>query len=138
MPRFALVDSRNAVLRFAEFDAEPADPVGKGWRWLPVVVQLGAAEAVDVGLAQVTRTEIDPASLVPAAVEMRQARLALLGAGLLDKVDAAIAGMDRATQIAWEFADPVHRDSATLAGIAAGLGLTSKQVDDLFRSAAAL
>jgi hypothetical protein len=36
---YALVDSNNSILRKQYFDAVPADPIGKGWRWLPFVEQ---------------------------------------------------------------------------------------------------
>ena len=62
----------------------------------------------------------EPAPLpvpVPQSVTMRQARLALLGAGLLDDVDAALAAIPdatqrRAAQIEWEYAATVERISA--------------------------
>lgn len=79
---------------------------------------------------------------VPASVSMRQARLALLGAGLLASVDAAIAAMSspakEATQIEWDYASEVQRGNALIASLAAGLGLTETQVDDLFVVAATL
>jgi hypothetical protein len=33
---YALVDQQNTVLRVEPHALRPADPVGKGWRWLPV------------------------------------------------------------------------------------------------------
>lgn len=75
---------------------------------------------------------------VPQSVTPRQARLALLGAGLLDAVETAIAAGSRADQITWEFAVDVRRDYALIANLGATLGLTSAQIDELFRTAAAL
>ena len=75
---------------------------------------------------------------VPQVVTIRQAKLALLQAGLLDDVDAAVAQADRATQIEWEYATEVRRDWPTLLTLQAALGLTEQQVDDLFISAALL
>lgn len=82
-------------------------------------------------------------AVVPQFVTMRQARLALLGAGLLDDVDAAITAITdpvqrRAAQIEWEYAQTVDRASAFMQQLAAGLGLTDTQLDDLFTQAAAL
>ena len=90
--------------------------------------------------------KIDPEKLkppVPQSVTMRQARLALLGAGLLDDVDAAIAAIPdptqrRAAEIEWEYAQTVDRTSAFTQQLAAGLGLTEQQLDSLFTQAAAL
>jgi len=74
---------------------------------------------------------------------MRQARLALLGAGLLDDIEEAIASIPdpvqrRAAQIEWEYANTVERQSAFMQQMAVGLGLSAKQMDDLFVQAAAL
>lgn len=79
---------------------------------------------------------------VPAAVTMRQARLALLGAGLLSRVDAAIAAMPApersAAVIFWEYSTTVERSNAFVRQLSAGLQLTSQQVDALFVAAAGL
>ncbi len=79
---------------------------------------------------------------VPAVVEMRQARLALLGAGLLDTVEAAIAGMPgtagKAAQIEWEFARTLSRDHPLTLGLSESLGLQPADLDALFTQAAAI
>lgn len=74
----------------------------------------------------------------PVEIERLWALLALQGAGLLDLVEAAIAEADRAVQIYWRDAGSFRRDSAILIEFATGLGLTSDQLDDLFRHAASL
>lgn len=74
----------------------------------------------------------------PDSVSMRQARLALNVAGLLTQIDAAVQAADAATQINWEYASAVERTNSLVATVAAGLGLTSDQIDDLFRQAATL
>lgn len=76
-------------------------------------------------------------------VTMRQARLALLRAGLLDNVAAAIAAIPdetqrRAAQIEWEYAAIVERNSALIQHLAPALGLTEAQMDELFATAAGL
>lgn len=80
--------------------------------------------------------DFTPAKQVPTVVSMRQARLALLGAGLLDDVQAAVEFGDRAMQISWEFATEVRRDDALVLGLAKSLNLSPDQVDDLFIQAA--
>ena len=79
---------------------------------------------------------------IPTRVSMRQARLALLGAGKLAAVDAAIDTMPEpqksAARIEWEYAAEVRRDNAFVAGLAPALGMTDAQVDALFVAAAAL
>lgn len=79
---------------------------------------------------------------VPTRVTMRQARLALLGAGKLAAVDAAINGMPEpqrsAARIEWEYSGYVERHKALVQGLAPALGLTSEQLDALFVQAATL
>lgn len=80
---------------------------------------------------------------VPQSVTMRQARLALLGIGLLDDVDTAIAAIPdpvqrKAAQIEWEYAQTVDRNSPFTQQMAAGLSLTAEQLDALFTQAAGL
>lgn len=81
--------------------------------------------------------------VVPQAITMRQARLALLGAGKLAGVDAAIAAIpDQATkqaaQIEWEFSNELQRHNPFVLMLAPALGLTSAQVDALFIAGQAL
>ena len=89
----------------------------------------------------------EPADPIPApvitSVTMRQARVALLGSGLLDSVNAAISAIPdlvqrKAAEIEWEYAQTVDRNSPFTQQLAAGLGLSSEQLDSLFAQAAAL
>jgi hypothetical protein len=79
---------------------------------------------------------------VPESVSMRQARLALLGAGLLDAVESAIAGLPgdagKAAKIEWEYATEIRRDNPLFAQLSAALGMSAAQLDDLFIAAAGL
>lgn len=83
-----------------------------------------------------------PVAPVPEVVTMRQARLALLGAGLLAQVNGAIAAMPgdegEAARIEWEYAQEVHRDSPLVAALSAAFGWTGAQLDDLFTEGAKL
>lgn len=65
-----------------------------------------------------------------------QARAALHNVGLLASVEAAVAAADPFVQIAWQDASEFRRGSPTIAALAAALGLTDVQLDDLFRAAA--
>lgn len=73
---------------------------------------------------------------VPASVTPLQARRALLAAGKLAAVEAAVSAADQATQLAWQYAASFERASPFVASLAAAISLTDAQVDDLFRSAA--
>lgn len=74
----------------------------------------------------------------PQSVTMRQARLALLGAGLLETVEAAIVGAGPAAKIEWEYAKEVQRASGLVLAMATALGMTEAQIDALFVEAAKL
>ena len=69
-------------------------------------------------------------------VTMRQARLALLNAGLLDTVNTSIAAMagaqGTAARIEWEYSQEVQRDKGLVLALGTQLGLSSEQLDDLF------
>lgn len=79
---------------------------------------------------------------VPEVVTMRQARLALLGAGLLAQVNTAVTNMPGAegdaARIEWEYAQEVRRDAPLVAALSAAFGWTSAQLDDLFTEGAKL
>ena len=79
---------------------------------------------------------------VPEVVTMRQARLALLGAGPLAQVNTAVANMPGAegdaARIEWEYAQEVRRDSPLVAALSAAFGWTGAQLDDLFTEGAKL
>lgn len=79
-----------------------------------------------------------PVVVVPQVISMRQARLALHGAGLLDDVEAAVAQADKTVQIEYEYATELHRQWPTLLVLATALGLTDAQLDALFIQASQL
>lgn len=79
---------------------------------------------------------------IPASITMRQARLALLGAGMLAGVGAAIDSLPEplksAAQIEWEYSNEVQRHNGFVEQLAPALGLTTAQLDALFIAAAKL
>lgn len=87
---------------------------------------------------------IDPAPAPPKVmrVEMAQARLALLQAGLLSGVTEAINALPspqkEEAEIEWEFRSHVSRDSPLVQILAPALGLAESQMDDLFSAASRL
>jgi len=93
--------------------------------------------------AALTPTERRTANAPPAVpqfVTRFQARAALHMAGLLPQVEALMA--DPATpvlaKLAWADAQDFKRNSPTIAQMAAALGLTDQQLDDLFTTAATI
>jgi hypothetical protein len=83
-------------------------------------------------------TAAAPQAPVPTSITMRQARLALLQAGLLTTVNAGVSSMGQAAQIEWEFAATVDRTSTLVGTLAAALGLNSAAIDALFLVSAGL
>lgn len=80
----------------------------------------------------------EPVVTVPRSVSMRQARLALLSAGLLDTVEGLIAHQPRAVQIEWDYATDIWRSRDLVVTLGAALGLSNAQLDALFIAAAAI
>lgn len=113
-------------------------PAGIGDLFAPELTFVQAGDGVTVGM---TWSEVDgfaapplPAPVVPAAVEMRQFRIALHRAGLLGAVATAAAEADAETEIEWSFATVVTR-SGPLPPLT---GLDDAALDALFTAAAAI
>ena len=83
-----------------------------------------------------TPEEILAAERAGMIVSRFQAKAALLQAGLLDAVNAALAEADPVAQLAWAEAVEFRRTSPTIVALGAAIGLTDEQLDDLFRAAA--
>lgn len=106
-------------------DTRPPHIPHKSIEWFPVVREHGAPGEGVEGDAYIIRT-VDPATLpppVPQVVSASAARRALLAAGLLDTVEAAVAAADRETQIMWEYETQLHRDHPKIVALGGALGL---------------
>lgn len=105
---------------------------------------VGIYENMQPGVAEEFQemAEIEQPIVVPQSVTMRQARLALLNAGLLDDVEAAINTLPEpprtTVRIEWEFSSEVFRDRGFVLMLGQALGLNSEAMDDLFITAATL
>jgi hypothetical protein len=80
---------------------------------------------------------------VPETVSMAQARSALTLSNMIGSVDAAIrAGnttpQGKINEVFWEYSTTVDRASPFVNGLGSALGLSSDQLDDLFRQAASI
>lgn len=104
-----------------------AEFISGQWRYKWTVTALSAEVITE-------RVAAERAALIArtSVVAMKQARLALLQAGLLTAVNAAIATMPEAAQIEWEFSAEVHRGNALVSAMQTLLGWTDAQMDDLF------
>lgn len=148
MALYGLVNAVNEIQRYQEFDgAPPVLAAAKGLRWLPVIdtkptpgegeVLTGPVEAVTTDAITRVWTAVPYVAPVPPAVSAFQARAVLHRNGLLEQVEAIIAASeDQEAKLAWAHAVEFIRTGPLLNGVAAQLGLTSAQIDDLFRAAA--
>jgi hypothetical protein len=75
---------------------------------------------------------------VPKKITPRQCRLVLMSQGLLATVEQAIAGMDEATRITWEYALEFRRDDPLLNALGKNMNLTDEQIDQFFIAASKL
>ena len=73
-------------------------------------------------------------NLIPKIITMRQARLQLLEVGLLDYIEALVA-LDRKSQIEWEYANQIERESPLITILGQALNLDSDAIDNMFREA---
>ena len=123
----------STVIRLADNASIPADPANTDYAQFMAWVAAGnAPEPAD-----------PPPPIVITSVTMRQGRLALLQAGKLDLVEAAIAAIEdpvqrKAAEIEWEYSNAIERDSAFVQQLSVGLGMTETDLDDLFTLAATL
>jgi hypothetical protein len=117
------------------------NPKAQGWTLRP---DMPAFDAKNQQCAWVDGKWVvtDIPVVVPESVTMRQARLALLGAGKLALVDAAIDGMPEpqksAARIEWEYSNEVQRHNSFVSALGPALGMTSAQIDQLFIAASKL
>jgi len=71
-------------------------------------------------------------------VSPRQIRQALTALGLRDQVESAVAASSTDIKDWWEFSTSVERDNEHVIAMAAKLGVTDRQLDDLFTLAGTL
>jgi hypothetical protein len=136
MSRYALINA-GVVVNVARAAAD-----WPGLAEYDEAVQLGDDQAVAPGFTYAGGVFAPPAPRVPAAVTMRQARLALFSAGLLSAVDTAIDALPEpqrtAARIEWDYSNELQRSNPLVAALTPALGLTDAQVDALFIAASAL
>jgi len=141
-----IIDARGVYLRTEQVDPMGPQPAGAVYGVVPAAqeghTRLWRGEWAQVPDADVPPVPAPPPPAVPPAVTMRQARRALLAAGLLDDVTAAIEALSsptkEAAQIDWEYGNTVERHNGLVASLGPALGLTEEQIDDLFVAGAAL
>ena len=125
------------VAELLETDGDIAEMFHPSLIWVPAPDDVAFGDEYADGQFERPQPSV-PVIIIPTSISPAQARLALLGAGLLDQVEAAVAAGSRATQIAWEMATIIERSSPTVVALSAALGLTDAQLDALFTTAAGI
>lgn len=127
--QYAIIEN-NAIENIAEAD----EPLAENWEPL----QEGAGRGwTRSGPGQPFEPPAPPAPAVPESVTRAQGKAALIGAGMWTAVLDYVAGIEDATQkalaeVALNDTLEWRRDSPFLSACAAGMGLTSEQLDALF------
>jgi hypothetical protein len=76
----------------------------------------------------------DPEPVVIRSIDARRLRLALLQLNLLDKVETAIATLDKSAQIEWEYATEIKENYPLVEALATNLGLDTEAIFTLASS----
>lgn len=83
-----------------------------------------------------------PVVQIPQEITMRQARLALLDAGLLGNVQTAINSLQEPdktkAQIEWDYSNSLQRNNSFVSVLGTALGLSEQDIDNLFIQASTL
>lgn len=140
--KYAILDSNNSIKEIRE-DYGPLPQNAVLLSDAQYNEMSGSADSWKFAGGEFQKTPIPvPGTAIPNRITMRQARLALLQAGLLTQVDTAIAAIagdaGDAARIDWQFAQTVERAHPLVATMTAQLNLTTKQLDDLFTLGASL
>ena len=129
----ALIEPNGRVAQFHE----TGFPVHESLQWVDVPDGVTHEWRYENGQFIAPALE-SPAMIIPQSVSRFQARAALHLAGLLETVEALMTHADTPVlaRLAWQDAQEFKRASPTVLAMAAALGLSEGQIDDLFIQAA--
>jgi hypothetical protein len=129
---YQFIKNTFAVLRLRDNAQIPNDELNADWVEYKKWVEDGG----------ITNPSPEDVILVPRSVTMRQARLALLAAGKLDDVEAAINALPEPPKtpalIEWNYSNEVLRHNGFVSQIAPLVGMTPADLDAIFIEAAKL
>lgn len=138
MKTLVIIDSSGAIINRVVVEDKsnwsPADGLTAIEETTPMAIGGTYLKGAYTPPPSLTQPELSPIT----AVTPRQARLALLGAGLLPQVETAVSAAGGATQITWEYASTFERGDPLISSIGSALNLTDSQIDNLFKQAATL
>jgi hypothetical protein len=124
-----------------EFVVVP-DEVMAGWSnssgaWLAPVPPPEATPE-EIAAREAAAAEAARLAAVPREISPRQIRQALTALSLRDQVENAVAASSTDIKDWWEFSTSVERDNEHVIAMAVQLGVTDRQLDDLFTLAGTL
>jgi hypothetical protein len=125
--------SDGAIVDIQEAAPELDAPEGAAWVEGTFDREAQLGQTYVNGAVQIATPTPPPVSCSPL-----QARRALRAAGLIANVNAMVNAADADTKDAWEYATVIHRDNPVVLALAAQLGLSDAQVDNLFAIAQTL
>lgn len=121
------VDQSPALGEYERYGAETLTLAGDHVTVVRAVVPWSEQEIEDERKAQ-----------VPASVSPRQIRQALTRAALRSSVESAVSSGDQDLKDWWEFATAFERSNPHVVDMGAALGVTERQLDDLWTLAGSL
>ncbi len=122
---YKLLSDQTTILRLSDTTFIPTNPANSDYQqYLTWLEEGNTPEPADI-----------PPVIIP-TLTMRQARLSLLGAGLLDEVEAAITTPEN--RIWWDYSTTVERSHPLVDAVLTALGKTETEIDDMFIAAATL
>lgn len=97
----------------------------------------------DIKDSDISRETFVSPDIVPIKVSMAQARMVLIGAGLLDSIESFISSIkdpieQKIIQTRWEYSTEVNRYDLLVLTLAQVLNLSDRQIDKLFIEASKL
>jgi hypothetical protein len=107
-------------------DTAVDDALRDGWVVCPD--HLGIGDALDKVVPQAVPLELTP----------RQVRLVLNSTGMRAAVEAAVLATDQNTKDMWAYSSSFKRNDPVLNAMAASIGITQSQLDQMFISGAKL
>jgi hypothetical protein len=102
------------------------------------VIESLDSEVGDIYSEGVFAKPLIPLIKVPQSISPAQMRIALIDSNLFDSVISAVASGDQKLKIWWEFSTAFDRDNEQVLAMAATLGVTDRELDDLWTLGALL
>jgi len=130
--RYAVVNRTGNVTNIAAWNGSDTFTPGDGL----TLIQSDTANVGDSYAGNGQFITNPPTVQVPMSVTAAQIRIALIRAGLLDKVNSAITNGGAELAAWWDYAPLIERSNRYVAQQQKLLGLTDAQVDALFIAAA--